>query len=84
MSDLVELGTNELHQALARGGNIDRPESVEVAFDIHSGGCAKFAVDCSQCMKRYVREVHELSIPYVSKSDLILDCGAGELTALGF
>ena len=35
-------------------------------------------------MKRYVREVHELSIPYISKSDLILDCGAGELTTLGF
>ena len=28
MSDFVELGTNELHQALARGGNIDRAQSV--------------------------------------------------------
>ena len=35
-------------------------------------------------MKRYMREVHELTIRYVSKSDLILDCGAGELIALGF
>jgi SAM-dependent methyltransferase len=87
------LNINELRQAYARGENIakllsdknpelKRQEVIEVAYDIQSGSYTKGALANPERLKRYGREIHELSKNFIFEHDLILDCGAGELTTL--
>ena len=89
----MNIDINELRKAFSRGENIvhllsianpdlDRAEVIEAAYDIQSGSYTEFAIEYPDCMERYARDIYELSAPYVSENDLILDCGAGELTTL--
>lgn len=86
------LDINFLRQAYARNENItkllmeqdclERQEIIEIAYDIQSGSYIESAQDNPELLKRYAREIHELCKDFICDSDLILDCGAGELTTL--
>lgn len=84
---------NELRQAYSRGGNIthilmtshpdlDRSEIIEIAYDIQSGSYTRGAIDNPERLKKYAHEIHEIGKQYLAEHDVILDCGAGELTTL--
>jgi Methyltransferase domain len=89
----MSLNINELRQAYSRGENIvqlltnrnpdlDRSEIIEIAYDIQSGSYTRAAVDNPERLKRYAHEIHEIVKQYLTENDVILDCGAGELTTL--
>jgi hypothetical protein len=83
----------ELREAYLRGQNItqllagrhpglDRPEIIELAYDVQAGSYTKYALEYPEILKRYAREIFELARMYISGHDVILDCGTGELTTL--
>lgn len=83
----------ELRQAYRSGENItqlltknyprlERQEVIEIAYDIQAGSYAKRASDNPERLTHYARELYELSKPYIAEHDVVLDCGAGELTTL--
>lgn len=86
------LSVNSLRQAYARKENIakllaeqgqlEREEVIEIAYDIQSGSYTKSALENPCRLQRYAREIHELCKDFIVERDLILDCGAGELTTL--
>ena len=87
------LNINKLRQAYAKGENItkllseknpelERQEVIEIAYDIQSGSYTKGALANPERLKRYAREIYELSKDFIFEHDSILDCGAGELTTL--
>ena len=88
----ANLDINSLRQAYARNENItklltqqgvlERQEIIELAYDIQSGSYIKEALASPELNQRYVHEIHELCKDYLLDDDLILDCGAGELTTL--
>jgi hypothetical protein len=84
---------SELRQAYSRGDNVTqlltnrnpsqaRSEIVEIAYDIQSGSYTKYALESPDFLKRYAFEIYDLAKPYIAEHDVILDCGAGELTTL--
>jgi ubiquinone/menaquinone biosynthesis C-methylase UbiE len=93
MSIEMKPNIGELRQAYSRGDNItqlltnsnpnlDRSEIIEIAYDIQSGSYTKYALESSGILKRYASEICDLAKPYLAEHDVILDCGAGELTTL--
>jgi hypothetical protein len=86
------LNINSLRQAYSRKENIaklltehgqlEREEAIEIAYDIQSGSYTKGALANPERLQRYAREINELCKDYICERDLILDCGAGELTTL--
>lgn len=88
----ARLDISSLRQAYARNENItkllteqgvfERQEIIELAYDIQSGSYIKSALANDELHQRYAREIHELCKDYIFDDDLILDCGAGELTTL--
>lgn len=93
MSTETQPSLNELRQAYSRGSNItkllmnscpdmDRSEIIEIAYDLQSGSYTKVALENPERFKRYALEIYDLSKHYLADRDLILDCGAGELTTL--
>ena len=82
-----------LRQAYSRGENItelltkshpelDRQEIIEISYDIQSGSYTRFAIDNPEQKEKYVLKMHEAVKHYLAEHDVILDCGAGELTTL--
>jgi hypothetical protein len=93
MSIGMKPNISELRQAYSRGDNItqlltksnpglDRSEIIEIAYDIQSGSYIKYALESPDILKRYACEIYGLAKPYLAETDVILDCGAGELTTL--
>jgi len=93
MSDAMQFNISELRQAYGRGENVaqlltnsnpnlDRSEIIEIAYDIQSGSYTKYALESPDFLKRYACEIYDLAKPYLAEHDVILDCGAGELTTL--
>lgn len=93
MSKSMNPRINELRHAFDKGLNIteflmnqypdeSRAEIIEISYDIQSGSYSQWAFENPETLKRYVSEIHELSAPYLAQHDVILDCGAGELTTL--
>jgi len=93
MSAVMKPTISELLQAYSRGENItqlltnskpnlDRSEIIEIAYDIQSGSYTKYALESPGILKRYACEIYDLAKPYLAEHDVILDCGAGELTTL--
>jgi hypothetical protein len=86
------LSVNSLRQAYARKENITKllaeqgqlecEEVLEIAYDIQSGSYTNTALANPERLQRYAREIHELCKDFIGERDLILDCGAGELTTL--
>lgn len=86
------LSINDLRQAYARNKNItkllsengdwDREEVIEIAYDMQSGSYTQGALANPERLQRYAREINELCHEFIFPGDLILDCGAGELTTL--
>jgi hypothetical protein len=67
---------------LARQGQLERQEVIEIAYDIQSGSYTKDALAHPERLQRYAREIHGLCNEFIAEHDSILDCGAGELTTL--
>jgi hypothetical protein len=93
MSLKMQLDVNELRQAYAKGDNIaqlltkshpglDRQEIIEIAYDIQAGSYTRLATDNPERLKRYAHEINQIGNQYLAEHDVILDCGAGELTTL--
>ena len=93
MSAVMQPNISELRQAYGRGENIaqlltnsnpnlDRSEIIEIAYDIQTGSYTKYALESPDILKRYACEIYDLAKPYLAEHDVILDCGAGELTTL--
>ena len=93
MSAVMKPNISELRQAYGRGENITqlltnsdpnlaRSEIIEIAYDIQSGSYTKYALESPDILKRYASEIYDLAKPYLAEHDVILDCGAGELTTL--
>jgi len=93
MSVGMQPNISELRQAYGRGENIsqlltnsnpnlDRSEIIEIAYDIQSGSYTRYALESPGILKRYASEIYDLAKPYLAEHDVILDCGAGELTTL--
>lgn len=93
MSAVMQPNISELRQAYGRGENItqllsisnpdlDRSEIIEIAYDIQSGSYTKYALESPGILKRYACEIYDLAKLYLAEHDVILDCGAGELTTL--
>ena len=93
MSEKMHPDINEVRQAYAKGENItqllvasypwlSRQEIIEIAYDIQSGSYIKAAISNSERLKRYANEIYALCGPYFDEHDVVLDCGAGELTTL--
>jgi len=93
MSEPNKLNIYELRNAYERGENItqilstthpglDRSEIIEIAYDIQSGSYTRAAIEKPECLRRYACEIDELSRKFFADHDVILDCGAGELTTL--
>ena len=93
MSAVMQPNISELRQAYGRGENIaqlltnsnpnlDRSEIIEIAYDIQSGSYTQYALESPGILKRYACEINDLAKPYLAEHDVILDCGAGELTTL--
>lgn len=93
MSKLREINIGELRSMYSRGENIAsflsssrpdlaRQEIIEIAYDIQTGSYTSAAIDDPGRLKRYAREIHEISRHHLEDQDVILDCGAGELTTL--
>ena len=93
MSAVMQPNISELRQAYGRGENIaqllansnsglGRSEIIEIAYDIQSGSYTKYALESPGILKRYACEIYDLAKPYLAEYDVILDCGAGELTTL--
>jgi hypothetical protein len=82
----------DLRQAYARNENItkllsgqeglSREEVIEIAYDIQSGSYTELAMSNPEVLQLYAKEIHELSRKFIADQDVILDCGAGELTTL--
>lgn len=87
-----KLYINDLRQAYARNenitkllsqyGSLERQEIIEIAYDIQSGSYTKNALANPEQLQRYAHEIHDLCKEFIFEHDLILDCGAGELTTL--
>jgi len=93
MNEATQINLNELRKAYERGENIteiltitqpglNRSEIIEIAYDIQSGSYTRDAIDKPERLKRYACDIHELCRDFLSDHDVILDCGAGELTTL--
>lgn len=67
---------------LSGPGGLNREEVIEIAYDIQSGSYTKAAMSRPQQLQRYAKEIHELSSEFIFDQDIILDCGAGELTTI--
>lgn len=89
----LHLNMSELREAYARGDNLiqrltnshpglNRSEIIEIAYDIQAGSYSDYALSNPDTIKRYAREIDDLSKPYLAEGDAILDCGTGELTTL--
>lgn len=89
----MKLNVNELRHAYAKGDNItqllttshpglDRQEIIEISYDIQSGSYTRLAIDNPERLKSYIYEIHQIGNQYLAEQDVILDCGAGELTTL--
>ena len=86
------LSINDIRQAYARSenlvkllseqGDLDRDGVIEIAYDIQSGSYTKTALSNPGSLQRYAQDIHDLCTQFISENDLILDCGAGELTTL--
>jgi len=61
---------------------LDRSQIIEIAYDIQSGSYTNFALENPGILERYACEIYDLAKPYLAEHDVILDCGAGELTTL--
>jgi ubiquinone/menaquinone biosynthesis C-methylase UbiE len=83
----------KLRDAYANGKNItqllsrehpslERQEIIEIAYDIQAGSYTKEALASPEPLQRYALEIYELCKEFIYEHDLILDCGAGELTTL--
>jgi len=84
---------NDLRQAYEKGENITqllaasqpeliRQDIIEIAYDIQSGSYTRGAISNPARLKNYAREIYALCKPYLAEHDVVLDCGAGELTTL--
>ena len=93
MRQVSQPSISELRQVYSRGGNIihflsaarpdlGRSEIIEIAYDIQSGSYTRDALDNPERLKRYAFEIYEISKNHLGEQDVILDCGAGELTTL--
>ena len=93
MSAALQVNISELRQAYIRGDNITqllmnsnlglaRSEIIEIAYDIQTGSYTRIALDNPERLKGYAYEIHKSIKLYLAEHDVILDCGAGELTTL--
>jgi len=84
---------SELRQAYSRGENITqlltnsfpgltRQEIIEIAYDIQTGSYTRIGIDNPERYKGYAHEIYEAVKLYLADQDVILECGAGELTTL--
>jgi hypothetical protein len=84
---------NDLRKAYLQGLNIiqlledsgsclERSDIIEIAYDIQSGSYTEAAFADPKRLKEYALELYRHCRPHLCESDLILDCGAGELTTL--
>lgn len=83
----------ELRAAYRRGENItkllnnssiglERSEVIEVAYDVQSGSYTQAALENPKRLEQYALEISDLCKDHWLVGDVILDCGAGELTTL--
>jgi ubiquinone/menaquinone biosynthesis C-methylase UbiE len=93
MANPASVNISELSQAYARGENISqllsvrhpdlkREEVIEIAYDVQSGSYSKIALDSMEQLQQYAQEIHDSCKDYIAEDDIVLDCGAGELTTL--
>jgi hypothetical protein len=93
MDKVIRPNIHELRQAYERGENIaqlltrqlpalPRQEVIELAYDLQAGSYTKIAISDPELLKRYALELSELCNDHLADHDIILDCGAGELTTL--
>lgn len=61
---------------------LSRQEIIEIAYDLQAGSYIEYALKFPGVLESYSREIYDLINPYLAEQDVILDCGAGELTTL--
>jgi hypothetical protein len=61
---------------------LERAEIIEIAYDIQAGSYTRIAQDNPEWLQQYAFDIHELARGHLAENDVILDCGAGELTTL--
>jgi len=87
----LELGS--LKAAYQRGENItqllsesslglSRSEIIEIAYDLQAGSYSAWALNHREKIDACARTIYDCCAPYLQPGDCLLDCGAGELTAL--
>ena len=57
-------------------------EIIEIAYDIQSGSYTKKALSEMERLNIYAKEIFRMAGPLIAPNDVILDCGAGEITTL--
>jgi hypothetical protein len=95
MSPFIRPNIEMLREAYSRGENItqllsatyretdfDRQDIIEIAYDIQSGSYIREAMDHPERLSRYALEIKDLGIRHIAEGNVILDCGAGELTTV--
>ena len=93
MGDQTQLDLAQLRQAYERGENItqllsgcaphlQREEIIEIAYDLQAGSYVKAALADPARLSHYAAEIFQASRTHLEDGDVILDCGAGELTSL--
>lgn len=93
MSEALQPNIYEIRQAYERGENIaqllskqhpgmPRQEVIELAYDVQSGSYSKIALSDPERLNKYALELSDLCKGHLADQDVILDCGAGELTTL--
>lgn len=93
MKETTPLSIDALRKAYERGENpierlspsepsLERSEVIELAYDIQAGSYTQGALAKPERLRNYAREIHGLSASHLRADDVVLDCGAGELTTL--
>ncbi len=77
-----ERGENVTKLLCKNNPDLSRSDIIEIAYDIQSGSYTRGALQDLEKLENYAREIYSIGGKYIQDNDVILDCGAGELTTL--
>lgn len=80
--DAYERGENVTKFLREEGSKINSLESIELAYDLQAGSYVGGALKDLSGLLRRTKEMGEILRSHVSFMDVVIDCGAGELTTL--
>ena len=80
--DAYERGENVTKLLREEGSKINSLEAIEIAYDLQAGSYVRAALEDLPGFLRRTKEMGEILRSHVSFMDVVIDCGAGELTTL--